>query len=296
MIIFLKQERSKNSIAGKQWKKSSVGSPPWRSGKWGPATPSGAALLFLAQYLYVFSNAITIRRDWFDGTSMRWESGALVFRASLCSLRSVGDDLVVNCDQSKSSSAVRHDEFWFITPIGDEWWIWWIWRGRSDERIHHSSVMNKIHRNFVLNYCVEFEVNVCECWVRCDGSGASLTLLRWLLWASLDDLLSFSLHLCSLICGDVTPVYFTFQRVPLVQAWVSFTLWVPVDIDARSAADDLSSSHEVMTPNSTWLSLNCKLFDLFLVEFYFDSSILSALTQNPRTVRSWTSIHTWIIL
>ena len=56
-FVDLKQERSKNRFAGKhskQWKKSSVGSPPWRSGKWGPATPSGAALLFLAQYLYDF--------------------------------------------------------------------------------------------------------------------------------------------------------------------------------------------------------------------------------------------------
>ena len=53
-FVDLKQERSKNRIAGKQLKKSSVGSPPWRAGEWGPATPSGAALLFLAQYLYVF--------------------------------------------------------------------------------------------------------------------------------------------------------------------------------------------------------------------------------------------------
>ena len=114
--------------------------------------PLLAQLCFSWRNISTSSNAITIRRDWFDGTSMRWESGALVFRASLCSLRSVGDDLVVNCDQSKLSSAVRHDEFWFLTPISDEWWIWWIWRGRSDERIHHSSVMNKIHRNLVTCY------------------------------------------------------------------------------------------------------------------------------------------------
>ncbi len=135
-------------------------------------------------------------------------------------------------------------------------------------------------------------------WVWC-GTMWMLSLVWWLrrqphlaqvtFWASLDDLLSFSLHICNFICGDVTNVSFTFQRVLPVQAWVSFRLGVLVDFDARIAADTLSSSHEVTTPNFTWLSLN------FLVEFYFDRSIYSALTQDPRTVRSWTSIHTWRI-
>ena len=47
--------------------------------------------------------------------------------------------------------------------------------------------------------------------------------------------------------------------------------------------------------NSTWLRLNFKTFVLFPVEFYFLRSIYSALIQNPRTIRSRTSIHTSII-
>ena len=47
--------------------------------------------------------------------------------------------------------------------------------------------------------------------------------------------------------------------------------------------------------NSTWLSLNFKTFVLFPVEFYLVRSIYSALIQNPRTIRSRTSIHTSII-